>query len=40
MQWNSLGPFIVWYTVGSSAIWANEAISPSGHSERRHRWRR
>jgi hypothetical protein len=24
MQWNSLGPFIVWYTVGSSAIFAND----------------
>ena len=30
ITWNSLGPFMVWYTVGSAAIWSKLRCSAVG----------
>jgi hypothetical protein len=36
---NSVGPFIVPYTVGSDSIPANVRMTASGHGSRRQTWR-
>jgi hypothetical protein len=36
-MWNSDGPFVVWYTVGSESIAAKERFTSSGHGSARHR---